>query len=403
MATTTCPKCGNSYQGSTCPRCGYYSVLSVIEEESEKANPSSINTTEKKPKHTITMAFLKCNDCGKIYATSLEACPKCGCPTDKQPALPTIDYNTPLKTKVCSDKAEDRPVFLVGEDKFEETKDIVLYNREDQSSSIDDVCKSLDIDSPSVFVSYHNEKGIAQLQINYWENELIERIKETQDTLLKKYYSPCKQMIINIDDKTNIRLELEEGSLYWAQFPIDQEMFLNCCNAKKLEFKITKENGASIVVNGYYGFDPETGAEIDAEGNVVPENGLILDFQALYNYVIDPYMFTGAIRKRQALDDWWVKRNQEKKRQAEREMVKRAEPKKPGSGYLFVGIILTVLGLILFLSNNMSDEPEGFFVGIFSGVTGVILLIYGVLMKQGYTEDDVTIMLGGTPRRSHEQ
>lgn len=328
------------------------------------------------------MAYIKCNDCGKIYDASLEACPQCGCPTDQQPPMPTNDENTPINIT---------DILSIKEDKFEETKDIKVFPRRHTNCSIEDLCKSLEVDSPKIFLAYHIEKGVGQLQVCYYETELLEKIESIHDKdLADKYGWACRRMIINIDDKENIRLDLENNESIWqAHFPISQEMFLKCCNAKKLEFKITKENGESIIVNGYYGFDPETGAEIDINGNVVPENDLILNFQTLYNYVIDPKMFTDALRKRQMYDELIKRKNEEIEESVKKEEAVEVEDNNnQGTGWLLIGALAVVIGLIMLITGFSDPETPLFIIGLVLFVFGIFPLVFGISKMQGKSNDE---------------
>lgn len=341
------------------------------------------------------MAYVKCIDCGKIYDTGLEACPQCGCPTEQQQLPPTFnsDDSTPIDIADILD---------IKEDKFEETKEIYISTREILRSSIDDVCHSLNARSPKVSLAYRVEKGVGQLLVCYNEYDFLKKIESVHDKDLADQYGwACRRMIINIDDRENIRLDLENNESIWdADFPISQESFLKCCKAKKLEFKITKENGVSVIINGYYDFDRETGAEIDVNGDVVPENDLILNFQALYNYVIDSNMFNDALRRRTILDEW-NKKQAESIKQNNSEEVKGVEireekkgigPSKPGIGYLISGFILLFLGIILFIVIDSKDALF-FFLPPSVLVVGIILLIYGFMMRRGYSSDEVTALL----------
>lgn len=334
------------------------------------------------------MAYIKCNDCGKIYDTGLESCPQCGCPTEQQQLTPTLnsDDNTPV---------DITEMFFIKEDKFEETKDIIIGNSRIFSSSIDDLCKSLQIDSsdgdcPLFFLNYHIEKGDGQIRILYSDYELLKKIEDINDeNLADKYVSPCKRMIINIDDRENIRLDLENNeSISEAFFPISQESFLKCCNAKKLEFKITKENGASVIVNGYYSFDPETGVEIDVNGDAVLENDFILSFQALYNYVIDPNMFKDALKRRQMLDELIEEKNKEIK-DKETQQVANEENQKfnenMGVVWLVIGIIGALIGIFLMLKDNIIVNIV---IGICMFFISPIIAVYGGTRMKGLNSSD---------------
>ena len=334
------------------------------------------------------MAYIKCNDCGKIYDASLEACPQCGCPTSQQAQMPSI---------VESNSIDVTKLLFIKEDKFEETKDIRILCREILSTSIDNLCKTLDIDSPNIFLAYHIEKGIGQLQVCYFEYDLLKKIESSHDKdLADKYGWACRRMIINIDDKENIRLDLESNESIWdANFPITQEQFLKCCNAKKLEFKITKENGESIIVKGYYDFDPETGAEIDVNGDVVPENDLILNFQALYNYIIDKNMFTDALRKRQMYDDLIKRKNIEVEEKVQKENEIEIEEKterkeKLGIGFLITGLLLIVVGIIMLCTIDSFYQPTAFVISVLLVAISVFLIIFGVyeLKTKGYNDEE---------------
>lgn len=380
MNTVTCPKCGKSFRGSTCPQCGcpINDEKPVIKEESVKEDPLPKNTIGESQKLTITGNFIKCSDCGKIYKTVLETCPQCGCPSERQTPKLTIDENTPIDiSKLISIK----------EDKFEETKDFVVVCRKSTRCSIDSICQTLDTHAPRIILEYHVEKGIGQLRIIYYENEMLEKIESNQDrNLWDKYGSPCKRMIINIDERENIRLELEESQLYVADFPIDQELFLKCCNARKLEFKITKENGESIIIKGYYDLDPETGAEIDVNGDVMPVNDLILNFQVLYNYAIDSNVFTDALRKRQIMDEWYtqlITLSENKQKFDYNAKYKAVDEKQQGLLWLLVGIITTFLGIVLLLLGtskkelSLDDDIGLIIIGVCMLVIGPVVTIYG--------------------------
>ena len=327
------------------------------------------------------MTYIKCNDCGKIYDSALEACLQCGCPTDQQQLPPTFncDDNTPI---------DITSIFDIEEDKFEETKDIKIITREVLSSSIDEYCKSLQIDSPELLLHYHVEKGVGQLQVVYYDSfyELVDEIPNNE--WVHKYGSPSKRMIINIDDKENIRLDLEK-SKWIAHFPISQEIFLKCCYANKLEFKIIKENGSFVMVNGYYGFDPETGAEIDVNGDIVPENDLILNFQALYNYVIDPNMFKDALQRRQMLDDMLKKKIKELKDELMRKIKKKEQQnKRMGLVWLVVGILSFIIAIYVLIEDSLpSDDAIGDILIAFGisllFVGGIFLAIYGGYRMEG--------------------
>ena len=428
MNITKCPECGRSFRGLTCPQCGYsdtggsvvekvsvkenlsfeetdvdstthtdtmadiesneYEKTAGAEEKSIKEDLSSEKTVGKSPKRSSSMAFVKCNDCGKIYDISLEACPQCGCPTSQQPQMPSIDESNSIDvTKLLS----------IEEDKFEETKDIEIFCRERLSSSIDDLCQSLQAKTPTVFLSYHIEKGVGQLQVCYFEYDLLKKIESIHDKdLADKYGWACRRMIINIDDKENIRLDLENNESIWdANFPITQEQFLKCCNAKKLEFKITKENGESIIVKGYYDFDPETGAEIDVNGDVVPENDLILNFQTLYNYTIDSAMFTDALRKRQMYDDLIKRKNVEIDEEVKKEeVIEGKDNNSQGGGWLLFGILSIIVGIILLITGNAKNEMSlddgigSIAIGAIMLFLGIYLAVYGGKRMKGLDRDD---------------
>ena len=340
------------------------------------------------------MAYIKCNDCGKIYDITLNACPQCGCPTDQQQLPPKFnsDNNTPIDITDILD---------IEEDKFEETKDISIFTREVLSSSIDECCKSLQIASPKLFLTYHIDKGEGQLQVVYFDAflELVDEIANNE--WVHKYGSPSKRMIINIDDKENIRLDLEKSE-WIAHFPISQEMFLKCCYAKKLEFKIVKENGNFVVVNGYYDFDSETGAEIDVNGDVVPENDLILNFQALYNYVIDSNIFKDALQRRQMLDDMINKKNKviddelmrEVKYEENQQFAEEQVNKNTGLVWLVIGILGIIVGIVLLIhgasenENSLDDGIGAIVIGAIMLIIGPIIAVYGGKRMKGLSSSE---------------
>ena len=318
------------------------------------------------------MEFIKCNDCGKIYKSDLEACPQCGCPTDQRPPLPYCDESSPIDVT---------KIFSIHEDKFEEKKDIWILSREILRSSIEELCQTMDTAAPIIILEYHIEKSIGSLRVIYFDENFIKKLKEFQGTeLWDKYGSPCKCMIINIDDRENIRLDSDESDLGIAWFSINNEEFLRCCNANKLEFKITKENGESIIVKGYYDHDLETGAEIDANGDVVPENELILNFQALYNYTIDSTMFPDALWRRHMYDEFIKQKNASE----EEKVVKKNEVEKKinkGATLVICGIVITFYGLLVMICDIIFDEGPGpaFVIGAGMLTVGVPLIIWGAI------------------------
>lgn len=446
MAFIKCPECGKRFSETehTCPYCGYLlenqqepqQETHSIDQSLQHSDNLQLNNQQfiseqdgtSKPVHQREIVgkqqpndqpqsnysplpnfqpqpsfqqqrqqYVKCHDCGKIYDTALEACPQCGCPTEQQllPPKVNMDDNTPI---------DPTEIFNIKEDKFEETKDIWITTREILSTSIDDTCRSLRANSPKVSVAYHVEKGVGQLLISYNEYDFLEKIESIHDkNLADKYGWACRRMIINIDDSENIRLDLENNESLWdADFPITQELFLKCCTAKKLEFKITKENGASVVVNGYYGFDPETRAEIDVNGDVVPENDLILSFQALYNYVIDSNMFKDALQRRQMLDDMIKKKNKviddelmrEAKYEENQQFVEEQVNKNTGVVWLVIGILSIIVGLVLLIhgasenENSLDDGIGAIVIGAIMLIIGPIIAVYGGKRMKGLSSSD---------------
>lgn len=321
------------------------------------------------------MAFIKCIDCGKIYDTGLEACPQCGCPTEQQQLPPIVDSDDNTPIDVTS-------IFYIKEDKFEETKKVYVGSRKKTSTSIDDLCKSLHVSSPDIHLHYFLDfnVGSGRVYIVFLWSEFEEIEKNNDNKLVADHCSPCKRMIINIDDRENIRLESKEDEAGFGLFPITQDVFLKCCNAKKLEFKITMENGEYIVVNGYYKIDPDTGAEIDENGDVVPENDLILNFQALYNYVIDPNMFKDALRRRQMWDNWIKEKNQTKREEATREVkYEKQRNKDIGVVWVVIGVLTLIIGIILLVHGiSVNDKSTSLDAGVGSMVIGVCMLFIGL-------------------------
>lgn len=276
-------------------------------------------------------------------------------------------------------------IFDIQEDKFEETKDIRIYERQQKSFRIDGMEEWMRIAPPVLDLSYHIEKGVGQLLVICSEKDFLECLinRYLGEDIYHKYgHLNLRYMVVNIDGRENIRLELNKDSYPRKEsyFSITQEQFLKCCNAKKLEFKLVTSDDESIIVNGYYGFDPNSGAEIDEYGNAVPENDLILNFQALYNYAIDSTMFTDALQRRQVMDEWKeiLSKTKLQEEEGEETNVVEEEPEKSNRDLLLtiIGVLLTLVGLILFLTD---DSVFLCVIGMMSLVGGTML--FGVMDK----------------------
>lgn len=321
------------------------------------------------------MEFIKCKYCGMIYKTSLDNCPQCGCFTYKQPQMPTIDNNAPVDLK---------KVFEISEDSQHISIEYLQFN-----CSIAALCDELSVlYVPHIVLHCFIKDGVPQLKIGFDEDEFLARVSEEKSkALTDKYCSPCKRMIIKIDGEKDIKLNLEEGcsGLVHSYFPISNELFLACCNAKELEFKIIKESRTSIVIKGYYEYDYESGAEIDFFGEVVPENEIVLDFQALYNYSIDSKKFKNAIRKKQMIREW-SDAKYEAEKTAELEAKSKIFKRKILFGCMFgIGVIISIIGVWMVMSTNNADDLLFPFIVMFGGFA--MFIVGGYFMLPEYVFD----------------
>lgn len=86
-----------------------------------------------------------------------------------------------------------------------------------------------------------------------------------------------------------------------------------------------------------------------------------------------------------------TKENAAKEKDKIRKQQEKEKPSKPGSGWLIAGCLLTLLGIILFISIDIYDS--GIMIPIVSVITGIVLLIIGYLRHLGFDYDEITDIL----------
>ena len=207
-------------------------------------------------------------------------------------------------------------------------------------------------------------------------------MRDHLEDLAERVSSPCKGMIINIDDGEKIKLmvtnvsgndEYEDMLVY---FDLTQEQFLKCCNAHKLEFRIFKEDAPDPII---------------IRGSAEDEELLIASIRAIYNVTVQA-IFPNARLKLQSL----IEKEEAKKAQIEKAK-KDAEDKIAQSfdNKKTSGIVLTIIGgilLVLSVPIAINGSIGSFFILLLLGLTlviiGPILIIYSNIRKDGISKAD---------------
>lgn len=251
MALIPCPHCGKeiSSYAKRCPGCG------------KDLTP----TTE-----TIINDVV-CKECGTHYDRKVSVCPACGEPNPNISSVANGSGQQYQDTEVDYNK-----VLSITEDEFEGTKTVFTRFRMGGKSEFDDICEALNAEKPDIMAGYAVFKSGKYFIFHYNEQDLINKTSNNKTAVEELGIgAPCRGIFIIVDEKENIKLEAEQGR---PIFTIDDDQFLKCCNANKLGFKIFKQSGKSIVING----------------SVEDQELLIDSLRSLYNYVVDKEVFPDA-------------------------------------------------------------------------------------------------------------
>ena len=254
MALIPCPHCGKeiSSYAKRCPGCG-----------------KDLTTG------TETMVDdAVCKECGTHYDRKVHVCPACGEPN------PNISSEANTTGQQYQDTEVDyNKVLSIMEDEFEGTKKVFTRFRMGGNSELDHICSALNAERPDIMAGYAALESGKYFLFHYNERDLINRTSNNKTAAEESGIgAPSRGMFIIVDEKENIKLEAEQGE---PIFIIDDEQFLKCCNANKLGFKIFKQTGKSIAING----------------NMEDQELLIDSLRSLYNYVVDQEVFPDAGKK----------------------------------------------------------------------------------------------------------
>lgn len=254
MALIPCPHCGKeiSSYAKRCPGCG-----------------KDLTTG------TETMVDdAVCKECGTHYDRKVHVCPACGEPN------PNISSEANTTGQQYQDTEVDyNKVLSIMEDEFEGTKKVFTRFRMGGNSELDHICSALNAERPDIMAGYAALESGKYFLFHYNEQDLINKTSNNKTAAEESGIgAPCRGMFIIVDEKENIKLEAEQGE---PIFIIDDEQFLKCCNANKLGFKIFKQTGKSIAING----------------NMEDQELLIDSLRSLYNYVVDQEVFPDAGKK----------------------------------------------------------------------------------------------------------
>ena len=254
MALIPCPHCGKeiSSYAKRCPGCGN----------------DLTQTSEARVDNVV------CKECGTHYDRKVHVCPACGEPN------PNISSEANTTGQQYQDTEVDyNKVLSIMEDEFEGTKKVFTRFRMGGNSELDHICSALNAERPDIMAGYAALESGKYFLFHYNERDLINRTSNNKTAAEESGIgAPSRGMFIIVDEKENIKLEAEQGE---PIFIIDDEQFLKCCNANKLGFKIFKQTGKSIAING----------------NMEDQELLIDSLRSLYNYVVDQEVFPDAGKK----------------------------------------------------------------------------------------------------------
>lgn len=345
MSLILCPDCGKEFSSlaKACPQCGCPTELCVP------------------PK-------VKCPKCGEEYDSSAKACPNCGEP-NKQATSSSQTNQEQRKTVVNYER-----IFYVKEDEFDETKFVCTDFGLQDAKKLESLADYYNFIKPCVRPIHFTVKENARFLLDYDETDIIEGLQENEENPEDYGFGgSCKGAIVTIDKTETIKLPVCEDSDH--SFAIEKEQYLRLCNAHSLQFKIFRENGKTVIIEG------------DEENTK-----LFIDcFRGLYNYVEDKTMFADSLIRMQ---QWADKEDAESKEMEKQEEAKHAaavqKDQSKGKRNSTIGIVSIVVGVILFII-GVSDFDDMYIFVILSIIpilVGVAFLIFGIMKKRGYSDED---------------
>lgn len=273
-------------------------------------------------------------------------------------------------------KNEVSKVFTIEEDEFEGRKAVYSEYSMSGNPELDQQCEIIGALKPSVDVLNITDGDGSRFFIRYDEQDMIEELEKNEmEDVAQDVDSPCKGMFVIVDGTETIKLNAEYSNHGISAYQIEQDLFLKCCKAHKLEFKIFKQEGSPIVIRG----------------NEEDEDLMIASFQSLYNYIVDNTMFPDAAAKIER----WRDREEEKFQQMEKQREQRRKQKKKaedakGQRNIAIGGVGIAIGVILFIVGvcDFSDLYIILILGIILGLVGAAFLIFGIYKKKGYSDVD---------------
>lgn len=266
--------------------------------------------------------------------------------------------------------AEYGSLLEVYADEFEDRVEMACKNGMTGNPELDAVCKRNDVVGPNINFQYTSTVGTS-FAIRYSDVLLRTVIEKDQlDDLAERVSSPCKGMIINIDDGEKIKLMVTEkiggnsDDEMLVYFELTQEQFLKCCKAHHLEFKIFKEDAPEPII---------------IRGNAEDEELLITSIRAIYNVTVQAIFPNARLKLQSLIEKKEAKKAQieKAKKDAEDKIAQSIDNKKTS------GIVLTIIGgilLVLSVPIAINGSIGSFFILLLLGLTlviiGPILIIY---------------------------
>ena len=229
------------------------------------------------------MALIPCPHCGKEISSYAKRCPGCG--KDLTLATETVNEErvspNPIPEQEIPDSTVDyNKIFMITEDEFEGNKTVGVRFSLEGNPEMDYQCERLHAKRPSIAVVYSSSAYGNFFTFAYYEDDLVNKINGLNvNEYDPRIGAPSRGLIVNVDGKENIKLNaLGNKPIFLFDQENGQDLFLQCCKANSLEFKVFKQEGAPIVFKG-----TQEDQEI-----------LIDNLRALYNYIVDNSTFPDA-------------------------------------------------------------------------------------------------------------
>ena len=365
MALNPCPHCGKeiSSLAKRCPSCG----------------TELIQTPAPATKEAV------CPECGTHFEQCAASCPNCGEPN------PLLSASTPADIPAQNIVVDYDKIFNTDMDEFEDTKRIFSAYWMSGNPELDKLSEEVGALKPFIDLGHITRGDGASFCIRYDEHYVFEKLRDNGTEDMQGLGTPCKGLIINVDGTETIKLNAVYSNEGLSAFQIEQSQFLRCCNAHDLVFKVFRKNGTPIVIHG----------------TKEDEELLIASFQAMYSYIVDNTMFPHAASK---VQQWYDKtmatiekerlREEQLLHEKERELheieLERENKKKKeietlrekGKTKQLIGVLLIVVGFILFISLGSVDDESGILVILVLAAlsclaVGIVLIFIGMANKNG--------------------